>query len=74
MQEPTHDVTPDGTYVFEMQLEDGTRAVVPVLAEDIDEVTGPAGPEPLSAEVRQRRYAVARLIAEPELRRELGMQ
>ena len=27
MQEPTHDVTPDGTYVFELQLEDGTRAV-----------------------------------------------
>ena len=71
MPEPTHDVTPDGTYVFEVQLEDGRRAVVPVFPEDIDEVAGPAGPAPLSAEERQRRYRVARLLAEPELRRQL---
>jgi hypothetical protein len=70
--EPTHEVTPDGTYVFELQLEDGTRAVVPIFPEDIDEVTGPAGPEPLSTEEKQRRYQVARLLAEPELRSQLG--
>ncbi len=71
MREPTCDMTPDGTYIFEIQLEDGTRAVVPVFPEDVDEVTGPPGPEPLSAEERQRRSRVARLIAEPELRRQL---
>ena len=71
MKEPTCDLTPDGTYVFEQQLDDGTRAVVAVLPEDVDEVAGPAGAEPLSAEEKQRRYRVARLIAEPELRRQL---
>jgi len=70
MREPTCDVTPDGTYVFEQQLDDGTRAVVAILPEDIDEVTGPAG-DPVSTEERQRRFRVARLLAEPELRRQL---
>jgi hypothetical protein len=74
MQEPTHEVAPDGTYVFEVQREDGTRVVVVVVVvfpEDIDEVAGPAGPAPLTPEERRRRYRVARLLAEPELRREL---
>jgi hypothetical protein len=70
MREPTCDVTPDGTYVFEQQLDDGRRAVVAILPEDIDEVTGPAA-EPVSAEERQRRFRVARLLAEPELRQQL---
>jgi hypothetical protein len=71
MKEPTCDVTPDGTYIFEQQRDDGTRAVVAVLPEDVDEVAGPAGPEPLGADEKQRRYRVARLLAEPELRRQL---
>jgi len=71
MREPTCDVTPDGTYVFEQQLDDGTRAVVPVFPEDIDEIAGPVGAEPMGAEEKQRRFRVARLLAEPELRRQL---
>lgn len=71
MREPTHDVTPDGTYVFEVLAEDGTRAVATVFPEDIDEVTGPPSSEAPSAEERQRRYQVARLLAEPDLRAQL---
>ena len=67
MREPTCEVTPDGTHVFEIRLDDGSRAVVAVLPEDIDEIAGPAG-DPPTPEERQRRYRVARLIAEPELR------
>jgi hypothetical protein len=71
MREPTHDITPDGTYVFEVQLDDGARAVVEILPEEVDEVAGPlSSPQP-TAEERQRRYRVARLLAEPELRRQL---
>jgi hypothetical protein len=61
-------VTPDGTHVFEIRLDDGSRAVVAILPEDIDEVAGPPSSDPPSAEERQRRYRVARLLAEPELR------
>jgi len=71
MREPTCDMTPDGTYVFEVQLDDGTRAVAAVLPEDVDEVTGPLSSGKVSAEEQQRRLRVARLIAEPELRRQL---
>ena len=71
MREPTHDVTPDGTYVFEVELEDGTRAVATVFPEDIDEVTGPPSAESPGPEERQRRYQVARLLAEPDLRAQL---
>lgn len=71
MREPTHDVTPDGTYVFEVEAEDGTRAVATVFPEDIDEVAGPPSSDPLTPEERQRRYQVARLLAEPELRAQL---
>ena len=71
MREPTHDITPDGTYVFEVQLDGGARAVVEILPEEVDEVAGPlSSPQP-GAEERQRRYRVARLLAEPELQRQL---
>ncbi len=71
MREPTCEVTPDGTYVFEIQLEDGSRAVAAILPEDVDEVAGPPTSDPPSAEERQRRFRVARLLAEPELRQQL---
>lgn len=71
MREPTHEITPDGTYVFEVQLEDGSRAVAAVLPEDIDEVTGPPRAGPLALDEQRRRLEVARLIAEPDLRRQL---
>ena len=67
MREPTCEVTPDGTYVFEIRLDDGARAVVAILPEDVDEIAGPPSESP-SSEERQRRYRVARLLAEPELR------
>src|SRR5688500_10649085 len=38
MTEPTCDLTPDGTYIFEQAADDGTRAVVAVLPEDVDEI------------------------------------
>ena len=72
MREPTHEVTPDGTYVFELLLDDGSRAVATIFPEDIDEIAGPASPAPASPEERKRRYQVARLLAEPELRAQLG--
>ena len=71
MREPTCDVTPDGSYIFEVELEDGTRAVVTVFPEDIDEAAGQPQPGLLGPEERQRRYRVAKLLAEPELRRQL---
>ena len=70
MTEPTCDLTPDGTYIFEQAADDGTRAVVAVLPEDVDEIAGPAAESPTSEE-RQRRARVAWLLAEPELRRQL---
>ena len=66
MPEPTHDLTPDGTYVFEMQRDDGTRLVATVFPEDVDEIAGPASPQ-MGTEEKQRRYRVARLLAESEL-------
>lgn len=71
MREPTHEVTPDGTHVFEIELEDGTRAVATILPEDIDEVAGPATQQPPPDAERKRRFQVARLMAEMELKRQL---
>ena len=68
MREPTCEVTPDGTHVFEIRLDDGSRAVVAVLPEDIDEIAGPPATDPPTAEERRRRYRVARLLADAELR------
>ena len=70
MQEPVHDLTPDGTYVFEVEREDGTRVVSTVFPEDVDEIAGPPS-EPMGADERKRRYRVARLLAEPDLARQL---
>ena len=61
------DVTPDGTYIFEMERPDGARVVVTVFPEDIDEIAGPASAPPLGAEEKQRRFRVARLLADHEL-------
>jgi hypothetical protein len=72
MKEPTYEVTPDGTYVFEVEREDGTRVVVTVFPEDIDEVAGPASPAGADLDERRRRLNVARLLAEAELREQLG--
>jgi len=71
MGEPTYEVTPDGTYVFEMEREDGERIVAAVLPEDIDEVAGPPTPGGASLEERRRRLSVARLLAEADLRQQL---
>jgi hypothetical protein len=71
MREPSWEMTPDGTYIFEVQLDDGTRAVVPVFPEDVDEIAGQATAEAPSPEEKRRRFQVARLLAEPELRRQL---
>lgn len=71
LPEPTCDMTPDGTFIFELQLADGQRVVAAVLPEDVDEVAGPAPAGPLPPEVRRRRFQVARLIAEPELQRQV---
>jgi hypothetical protein len=71
MREPTYEVTPDGTYVFEVEHEDGTRVVSTVFPEDIDEIAGPPSAEPMTAEERRRRLAVARLLAEADLRQQL---
>jgi hypothetical protein len=66
MSEPTHDLTPDGTYIFEVQRDDGTRLVATVFPEDVDEIAGPAS-EQMDAEEKQRRFRVARLLAESDL-------
>ena len=70
MPEPQVDVTPDGTFLFEVQRPDGTRAVVTVFPEDVDEIAGPASATPLPPEERQRRIRVARLLADSEIQRE----
>ncbi|MFL5577161.1 MAG: hypothetical protein ACJ79S_14455 [Gemmatimonadaceae bacterium] len=72
MREPTYEVTPDGIYVFEVEREDGTRVVATVFPEDIDEVAGPPTPGGTDLEERRRRLNVARLLAEPELREQIG--
>ena len=71
MPDPTHDLTPDGTYIFEMERDDGTRLVATVFPEDVDEIAGPAS-EQMGADERQRRYRVARLLAESELAQQAG--
>lgn len=71
LPEPTCDMTPDGTFIFELQLPDGRRAVAAVLPEDVDEVAGQAPEGTVPPEVRRRRFQVARLIAEPELQRQV---
>jgi hypothetical protein len=66
--DPTCTQTPDGSYVFESQAEDGRRLVAVVLPEDVDEVAGPLSIDPPSPEEKRRRHQVARLLAEVELR------
>jgi hypothetical protein len=72
MREPTCDLTPDGTYIFEVELDDGRRVVATIFPEDVDEVTGPVSGESPGAEERKRRFNVARLLAEPELRQQIA--
>jgi hypothetical protein len=59
--------TPDGTFVFERTLADGRRIVAVVLPEDVDEIAGPQSASPDAAEKR-RRFEVAKLLAEAELK------
>jgi hypothetical protein len=66
--DPTCTQTPDGSYVFETQAGDGRRLVAVVLPEDVDEVAGPLSHDPPSADEKRRRYQVARLLAEADLR------
>ena len=66
--EPTCTQSPDGTYVFETQGRDGQRLVAVVLPEDVDQIAGPLSANPPQAEERRRRYQVARLLADQELR------
>lgn len=72
LPEPTCEQTPDGTYVFEVRLADGARAVATVLPEEVDEVAGPLPPGPADEGTRRRRFQVARLLAEAELRDQMG--
>lgn len=72
LPDPICDVTPDGTYVFEIALPDGRRAVATVLPEEVDEIAGPRSVDPLPAEEKRRRYQVARLLAELDLRAQAG--
>ena len=65
--DPTCTQTPDGTFVFERTLADGRRIVAVVLPEDVDEIAGPPSATPDAAEKR-RRYEVAKLLAEVDLR------
>jgi hypothetical protein len=65
--EPTCSQTPDGTYVFEAVLADGTRLAAVVLPEDIDEVTGAATAETPDPDERRRRFEAAKLLAELDL-------
>lgn len=67
--EPTCTQTPDGTYVFEAALDDGTRIATVVLPEDIDEITGAASPEP-DGDERRRRFETAKLLAEMDLKQQ----
>jgi hypothetical protein len=66
--EPTCTQTPDGTYVFETLGPDGRRLVAVVLPEDVDEIAGPLSANPPEADERRRRFQVARLLADQELR------
>ena len=71
LPEPTCDLTPDGTFIFEVQFPDGRRAVATVLPEEVDEVAGPKSAETIGPDEKRRRFNVARLIAEAELRDQL---
>ena len=71
LPDPTCDVTPDGTYIFEVSLPDGRRAVATVLPEEVDEIAGPRSEETMGAEEKRRRFQVARLLAEMELRSQI---
>jgi hypothetical protein len=71
LPDPSCDVTPDGTFVFEVALPDGRRAVATVLPEEIDEVAGPRSADPPPPEEKRRRFQVARLLAELDLRAQL---
>ena len=71
LPDPTCDMTPDGTFVFEVALADGRRVVTTVLPEEIDEVAGPRSADPLPPEEKKRRYRVARLLAEADLRAQI---
>lgn len=71
LPEPTCSQAPDGTYVFELQAPGGARHVAVVLPEDVDEVTGPLRAETPDADERRRRFEVARLLAEQDLREQL---
>ena len=66
--EPTCSQTPDGTYVFEAMLPDGTRLAAVVLPEDVDELTGPLTADPPDADERRRRFQAAQLLAEIDLK------
>jgi hypothetical protein len=66
--EPTCSQTPDGTYVFEATLPDGTRLAAVVLPEDVDELTGPPTTDPPDADERRRRFQAAQLLAELDLK------
>lgn len=67
--EPTCSQAPDGTYVFEAVLGDGTRLAAVVLPEDVDELTGPASADP-DADERKRRFQAAQLLAEVDLKQQ----
>ena len=72
LPEPTCSQAPDGTYVFESQTPGGARLVAVVLPEDVDEVAGPLSADPPDPAERRRRFQVARLLAEAELREQAG--
>lgn len=71
LPEPTCSQAPDGTYVFEVLAPSGARLVAVVLPEDVDEVAGPVLAAPPDAAERRRRFQVARLLAEQDLRGQL---
>lgn len=67
--EPSIELTPDLSYVFEVATPAGERLVHVVFPEDVDEITGPRSAQPDDAEKKRRRQA-ARLLGEAELRRQ----
>jgi hypothetical protein len=65
-----HTLLPDGTYLFEIERADGTRASVPVLREAVDAVELAESRAEHVAHGEHnaaRRLAIALRIAEPEL-------
>ena len=69
LNDPSCSQTPDGTYLFERMLDDGRRIVAVVLPEDVDEIAGQASAAP-DGEEKRRRYRVARLLADEDLRQQ----